>query len=65
MKQIAIYGKGGIGKSSISSNLCVNLASEGYEVLLVGCDPKSDSTINFFKREIHLDLVINLNNISP
>ncbi len=48
MKQIAIYGKGGIGKSSISSNLSVNLASEGLEVLLIGCDPKSDSTINLF-----------------
>ena len=48
MKQIAIYGKGGIGKSSISSNLSVNLASEGFEVLLIGCDPKSDSTINLF-----------------
>ncbi|HNV93619.1 MAG: protochlorophyllide reductase iron-sulfur ATP-binding protein [Candidatus Methanofastidiosum methylothiophilum] len=48
MKQIAIYGKGGIGKSSISSNLSVNLASNGLEVLLVGCDPKSDSTINLF-----------------
>ncbi|NMC77158.1 MAG: P-loop NTPase [Candidatus Methanofastidiosa archaeon] len=59
MKQIAIYGKGGIGKSSISSNLCVNLASEGYEVLLVGCDPKSDSTINFFNGK-RIDTVLDL-----
>ncbi|KYC45613.1 MAG: protochlorophyllide reductase iron-sulfur ATP-binding protein [Candidatus Methanofastidiosum methylothiophilum] len=59
MKQIAIYGKGGIGKSSISSNLSVNLASEGYEVLLIGCDPKSDSTINLFGGR-RIDTVLDL-----
>lgn len=59
MKQIAIYGKGGIGKSSISSNLSVNLASEGYEVLLIGCDPKSDSTINLFGGK-RIDTVLDL-----
>jgi nitrogenase iron protein NifH len=59
MKQIAIYGKGGIGKSSISSNLSVNLASEGYEVLLIGCDPKSDSTINLFEGR-RIDTVLDL-----
>jgi nitrogenase iron protein NifH len=59
MKQIAIYGKGGIGKSSIASNLSVNLASEGYEVLLIGCDPKSDSTINLFEGK-RIDTVLDL-----
>ena len=59
MKQIAIYGKGGIGKSSISSNLSVNLASEGLEVLLIGCDPKSDSTINLFGGR-RIDTVLDL-----
>lgn len=59
MRQIAIYGKGGIGKSSISSNLSVNLASEGLEVLLVGCDPKSDSTINLFSGK-RIDTVLDL-----
>jgi light-independent protochlorophyllide reductase subunit L len=41
---IAIYGKGGIGKSTTSSNLSAALALEGYRVLQVGCDPKHDST---------------------
>ena len=41
---IAIYGKGGIGKSTTSSNLSAALAKQGYRVLQVGCDPKHDST---------------------
>ncbi len=41
---IAIYGKGGIGKSTTSSNLSAALAREGHRVLQVGCDPKHDST---------------------
>ena len=44
MKQIAIYGKGGIGKSTVSANLSVSLALTGKKVLQVGCDPKHDST---------------------
>lgn len=43
-KQIAIYGKGGIGKSTTTSNISAALAKAGYKVLQVGCDPKSDST---------------------
>lgn len=45
MLKIAIYGKGGIGKSTISSNLSVALAKRGYKVMQIGCDPKADSTI--------------------
>ena len=45
MLKIAIYGKGGIGKSTISSNLSVALAKKGYKVMQIGCDPKADSTI--------------------
>jgi light-independent protochlorophyllide reductase subunit L len=41
---VAIYGKGGIGKSTISSNLAVALTHRGQKVLQVGCDPKHDST---------------------
>ncbi len=44
MKQIAIYGKGGIGKSTITANLSVALAEKGLRVLQIGCDPKHDST---------------------
>ena len=44
MRQIAIYGKGGIGKSTVSSNLSVALRERGLQVMQVGCDPKRDST---------------------
>ncbi|MDR1566742.1 MAG: nitrogenase iron protein [Treponema sp.] len=42
--QIAIYGKGGIGKSTTTSNLSAALSEMGYRVMQFGCDPKSDST---------------------
>jgi nitrogenase iron protein NifH len=44
IKQIAIYGKGGIGKSTTTSNVSAALAKAGYKVMQFGCDPKSDST---------------------
>jgi len=44
IKQIAIYGKGGIGKSTTTSNLSAALVQAGYKVMQFGCDPKSDST---------------------
>ena len=44
LKQIAIYGKGGIGKSTTTSNISAALAADGYRVIQIGCDPKSDST---------------------
>lgn len=44
MIKIAIYGKGGIGKSTIASNLAVALTQIGNVVMQIGCDPKSDST---------------------
>ena len=44
MKEIAVYGKGGIGKSTISANLSAAFAAAGQKVLQVGCDPKHDST---------------------
>ncbi len=45
---IAIYGKGGIGKSFTLANLSYNLAQQGKKVLLIGCDPKSDTTSLLF-----------------
>ncbi|HJJ56080.1 MAG TPA: Ni-sirohydrochlorin a,c-diamide reductive cyclase ATP-dependent reductase subunit [Methanocorpusculum sp.] len=44
MRQIAIYGKGGIGKSTVSANLSASFSDMGLEVLQIGCDPKHDST---------------------
>ncbi|MDI7274429.1 MAG: AAA family ATPase [Anaerolineae bacterium] len=44
MRQIAIYGKGGIGKSTVAANLTMALREQGLEVMQVGCDPKRDST---------------------
>ena len=46
MRRIAIYGKGGIGKSTTSSNISDALAESGLTVMQIGCDPKSDSTKN-------------------
>lgn len=46
MLKIAVYGKGGIGKSTITSNLAAAFARLGKSVIQIGCDPKADSTIN-------------------
>ncbi|MDD4300044.1 MAG: nitrogenase iron protein [Methanomicrobium sp.] len=45
-RNIAIYGKGGIGKSTTTSNISAALADMGKRVIQIGCDPKSDSTNN-------------------
>jgi nitrogenase iron protein NifH len=44
LRQCAIYGKGGIGKSTTTQNLVAALAEAGKKVMIVGCDPKADST---------------------
>lgn len=44
INQIAIYGKGGIGKSTTTSNISASLSKAGFKVMQFGCDPKSDST---------------------
>ncbi|MGO8673976.1 MAG: nitrogenase iron protein [Capsulimonadaceae bacterium] len=44
MRKIAIYGKGGIGKSTTTQNTVAGLAEQGKKVMVVGCDPKADST---------------------
>ena len=46
MLKISIYGKGGIGKSTVTSNLAAAFAYLGKKVIQIGCDPKADSTIN-------------------
>lgn len=45
MIKIAVYGKGGIGKSTTVSNMSAALAQQGMKVMQIGCDPKADSTI--------------------
>ena len=44
MRKVAIYGKGGIGKSTTTQNTVAGLAEAGNKVMVVGCDPKADST---------------------
>jgi len=44
MRQVAIYGKGGIGKSTTAQNTVAGLSALGKKVMIVGCDPKADST---------------------
>ncbi|HEY3283419.1 MAG TPA: nitrogenase iron protein [Armatimonadota bacterium] len=44
MRKVAIYGKGGIGKSTTTQNTVAGLAEMGKQVMVVGCDPKADST---------------------
>ena len=51
MLKIAIYGKGGIGKSTMTSNLAAAFAYLGKRVIQIGCDPKADSTFNLLGGE--------------
>ena len=46
MRQIAFYGKGGVGKSTVGSNIAAALFEHGLSVMMIGCDPKSDCTRN-------------------
>jgi nitrogenase iron protein NifH len=57
LRQIAIYGKGGIGKSTTTSNISAALAASGRKVLQVGCDPKSDST-NTLRGGVYIPTVL-------
>ena len=52
MRKIAIYGKGGIGKSTVTSNLAAAFAMQGHRVIQIGCDPKADSTMNLLGGEL-------------
>ena len=58
MLKIAIYGKGGIGKSTMTSNLAAAFAAQGKRVIQIGCDPKADSTMNLLGGQL-LEPVMN------
>lgn len=59
MVKIAVYGKGGIGKSTTVSNLSAALAERGLKVMQIGCDPKADST-GSLHRQSRVDTVLDL-----
>lgn len=59
MLKIAIYGKGGIGKSTTISNISAILAHRGFKVMQIGCDPKADSTVSL-RHGRHIPTVIEL-----
>ena len=60
MEKVAVYGKGGIGKSTLSANLSVAWAQRGVRMLHVGCDPKHDSTRPLLSRQAPLPTVMGL-----
>ena len=57
--KIAVYGKGGIGKSTTISNVAVAYAKQGLKVMQIGCDPKADSTL-LLRKGVTLPTVLDL-----
>ncbi|MDD3232871.1 MAG: ArsA-related P-loop ATPase, partial [Candidatus Methanomethylophilus sp.] len=64
-RKIAIYGKGGIGKSTISSNLTAALSDRGIKVMQIGCDPKHDSTRALIGGKVQQTVLDYLRNTKP
>lgn len=64
-RKIAVYGKGGIGKSTVSSNLTAALSDMGIKVLQIGCDPKHDSTRSLIGGEAQTTVLDYLKNTPP
>lgn len=59
MLKIAVYGKGGIGKSTTISNIAAAMAEKGLRVMQIGCDPKADST-TLLHSDVRLTTVLDL-----
>ena len=53
MRKLAFYGKGGIGKSTVTCNLSILFARTGLRVLQIGCDPKADSSYSLVSGDVH------------
>ncbi len=65
IKKIAIYGKGGIGKSTTVANLSATWASDDLKCLIIGCDPKADTTRTLYGKRIPTVVNTLKNNRSP
>ena len=68
MERLVFFGKGGIGKSTTSSNVSATLAGLGHRVLHVGCDPKHDSTVSLLGGQLLepvVDKIHSLDGITP
>ncbi len=65
MKQIAIYGKGGIGKSTLAANISMAMAQSGLKVLQIGCDPKHDSTRLLLGGEVQGTVLHQMKSLRP
>ena len=59
MRRIAFYGKGGVGKSTVGTNIAAALAEQGLSVLVIGCDPKHDCTRNL-RGEVEIPTILDL-----
>ncbi len=65
MHRIAIYGKGGVGKSVIATSLTAHYAQQGQAVLHVGCDPKRDSAVRLLEEEGTMETVLDVLTRNP
>ena len=63
--RIAVYGKGGIGKSTITSNLSYSLSRMGHKVIQIGCDPKCDSTRPLLKGRYQTTVTEYMRDVPP
>jgi len=65
MRQIAFYGKGGIGKSTTQQNTAAALASLGNKIMVVGCDPKADCTRLLLRGKRQMSVLDTLREVGP